>query len=229
MFQIAGGDDVSDNAVSVEYEGGAPGGALLLVEAAVRLSDCTVGPEVGEDREGVALLLSPLLVDVTRVAGDRDDVGIDVVEVGHVVSDRAELGLAVAGEGEGNEDDERLASLERVEGDVVVVLVLERERRCWFTDGCRHSYLLLPCRTLHDPDQSQRMAIQPANPALRRRGRLQPLGWEQHASRPPDRVVQLGDGREVLGPLPHGLQRLLAPTAHDLGAERAVAQVPLGP
>ena len=126
--QLVGRFGVDDGAVLADQEGGAVGAAHHLVEHAVGLGHGAVGPEVRQDREGVALLLGPHLLGVLRVAGDGEHghAGVGVLRV--VVTEAAELALADAGEGERVEDQgDGLLALEVGELDLVAVLVRQLE------------------------------------------------------------------------------------------------------
>ena len=77
-----------------------------VVEDPVRLGDRAVRPEVGQQRELVALAVGPDLVAVGRVDADRQHLDVVVDVVVEVVPHLAQLALAGAGEGERVEDQQ---------------------------------------------------------------------------------------------------------------------------
>ena len=105
-----------------------------------------VRPEVGQQRELVALRLRPGLERERVVHRDREDLDVVVLEVGEVVADRVQLAGADAGERERVEHEQHgLLAAERRERDVLVVLVLDGEVRGLGTHlGC---HVVLHCST----------------------------------------------------------------------------------
>ena len=94
-------DLVLHDALAVEDERPAQREAEVLLQHAVGAGDVAVRPEVGQQREGVALLVGPLLVHRRAVDRDRQRLHVVAAEVGDRVADRAQLALAGAGEGSG--------------------------------------------------------------------------------------------------------------------------------
>ena len=121
-------DGPADHALLVDDEGAAHRAALLLVEDAVRARGLAVRPEVREQRVLQALLLGEDAQGVDGVVGDGEQLGVVVDERRQLVTERAELARAHAGEGEGIEEEHHVllaAEVGEAHGAAVVVLQLE--------------------------------------------------------------------------------------------------------
>ncbi len=118
--------------------------AAFLDEHVVRPGDRAVGPEVGEQRETVSLVLRPGAQRELRVDRDADEVHAGILEQRDLVAQRAQLALAGAREGQREEDEhDRLLGAERRESHRAAVLVGEFEVGGEAPDGQRH-----PCSSL---------------------------------------------------------------------------------
>src|SRR6266496_126763 len=135
----------ADHAVGVDQERAADRQARRLVEHTVRASHVTVRPEVGQQRELVALLLGPRLERERRVDRDAQHLDALVVVVGELVAELAELAGADAAERERVEDQQyRFVTPEGRQLDGLLVVVVEREVRGFRADLDGHTAFPLP-------------------------------------------------------------------------------------
>src|SRR5262249_9647264 len=130
--RLAGGGDErgADDALRVDHEGRPVGEPLLLEEDAVLLGDRAVRPEVGEEREVVALLLRPGAERGLRVDGGPDELDAVLAEDAEVLAERAQPRGADPREREREEHEhDRAHAAEVAEPDVLAELIGEVEVR----------------------------------------------------------------------------------------------------
>jgi len=123
--------DVAEDALVIDDVGGAEGNAgvlALLNEAAVVAGDLVgdVGEEGhlhGANATLGAGLLGVLHVGEVAVDGAADDLGADLLELGGLVGELADLGGAHEGEIEGPEEEHGVLALEVIKGDLLELVV----------------------------------------------------------------------------------------------------------
>src|SRR5205823_11609810 len=93
VARLSGGVDLGepDDAVRVDQERAAHGQAGLVVEHTVGAGHLAVRPEVGQQRELVALLLGPRLERERGVHRNTEDLHALAVVLGELVAELAEL------------------------------------------------------------------------------------------------------------------------------------------
>ena len=145
-----------------------------VVEHPVGLRDLPVRPEVGQQRELVALRVRPGLQGERVVHRDGQDLHVAVLEAGQVVAHRAQLAGADPGERERVEDHQHVAvAAERRERDLLVVLVLEREVGGFaFPPRAPSVELLLGVRSLIVAGRARRRRREPTCRPVRSRSRM---------------------------------------------------------
>jgi len=150
LTERVGVDDFAHDTLGVEDERVPVGDTDGVVEHAVRLADLTVGPIVRQDGEGETFFLAPRTVGEERLAGDRNYLGIEIIEGGETVANCAELTSADTGERKRDEHDKSVPTLEVFEADLGFVGCEQGEWWCGGTDSCSHGAFSFFCGLIRD-------------------------------------------------------------------------------